>query len=66
MNRCYTRCFNRIDICVLPALVLALATTTLGQEIRGTILGRILDESKATVPGSKVTITNQATNVASR
>jgi len=34
-----------------------------GQEIRGTILGQVTDQSGAAVPGAKVTIINRDTNV---
>ncbi len=52
-------------------LLLALVLTLFGtvpalwsQDIRGTIAGRIIDQSGASIPGAKVVITNQATNVA--
>jgi hypothetical protein len=39
------------------------AATLSAQEFRGTILGRVSDPTGAVIPGAKVTITNQETNV---
>ena len=52
---------NRFLTLVAAALVLASATPA--QEAAGTIDGRVVDSSGAAVPGAKVTIENQATNV---
>ncbi len=46
----------------LPIL-LAVAAGLFGQEYRGSLSGRVLDPSKAAVPGAHVTLTNTATNV---
>jgi hypothetical protein len=45
-------------------LLLSLLAPVSGQEFKGTILGRITDASGAVVPGAKITLTNQDTNVA--
>lgn len=39
------------------------AAAAAAQEIRGTILGQVTDPTSAAVPGAKVSIVNQATNV---
>jgi len=44
--------------------VLALSPALLGQEFRGSILGRITDPSGAVIPVAKVTVTNEETKVA--
>ena len=48
---------------VLACFAILFAGMVYGQEFRGTILGRVSDPSGAVVPGAKVTITNQETNV---
>jgi hypothetical protein len=46
------------------ALCLLLSATAVSvQEIRGTFLGRVTDETASSVPGAKVIITNQGTNL---
>lgn len=47
----------------LAAALLGTAPALWSQEMRGTIAGRITDQSGASIPGAQVTITNQATNV---
>ena len=49
---------------VLLLLLLASALAV-SQETRGTILGTVTDTSGASIPGASVTITNNATGVAS-
>ncbi len=44
-------------------ILLAVAVGLFGQEYRGSLSGRVLDPSKAAVPGAHVTLTNTATNV---
>ncbi|NUN04047.1 MAG: carboxypeptidase regulatory-like domain-containing protein, partial [Bryobacteraceae bacterium] len=48
--------------CVLSLYIIA--GQALGQESRGSIVGRVLDSSGAVIPGATVTATNQNTNVA--
>ncbi|MGH9665799.1 MAG: carboxypeptidase regulatory-like domain-containing protein, partial [Bryobacteraceae bacterium] len=53
--------------CASPAIFagLILCTSALfGQDPRGTILGRVLDEAKAVIPGAEIHATNVATGVA--
>jgi hypothetical protein len=45
------------------ALLAALAAPTFAQETRGTIQGRVLDDSGGVVPGALVEVTNTATGV---
>ena len=45
-------------------LLILMFAPLFAQEFRGVILGRITDPSGAVVPGAKVTVTNQETNVA--
>jgi hypothetical protein len=45
-------------------ITLCLAAGALGQEARGTIVGRVMDTSGAVVPGVSVAITNRSTGVA--
>ena len=47
------------------SFVILLFTPLQAQEFKGTILGRITDPSGAVIPGAKITVTNQETNVAS-
>src|SRR6266542_4340728 len=47
----------------LTLAVLALATAAHAQESRGTIVGRITDQSGAVIAGAEVRATNLATNV---
>ena len=49
----------------LTILMFAIAATAFAQETRGTIAGRVLDESGASMPGVSVTVTNLDTNVSS-
>ena len=55
----------RAAVLVLLVLAVALgpAATVSAQEIRGSLLGRIIDPSGASIPGAKVIIVNQATNL---
>jgi len=48
---------------VLACIAMLCAATLSAQEFRGTVLGRVSDPTGAVVPGAKVTITNQETNV---
>jgi len=48
---------------VLACTAMLCAATLSAQEFRGTILGRVSDPTGAVVPGAKVTVTNQDTNV---
>jgi len=49
---------------LFTALLLSLASTIAeGQEYRGTILGRVLDQQGAVLPGATVVVTNENTNV---
>jgi len=50
-------------VSVLACFTILFAGILCAQEFRGTILGRVSDPSGALVPGAKVTITNQETNV---
>jgi hypothetical protein len=47
-------------------LLVALAATTFGQDITGSIVGTVLDASGAGVPNAKVTVTNTDRNVVVR
>jgi hypothetical protein len=49
----------------LFALVLVLAATLSAQSTTGTILGTVTDPSGAVIPGAKVTLTNEGTNISS-
>jgi len=51
-------------LCPFVSLTLSLAAICLGQEARGTILGRVTDSSAAVVPGVSVVITSKSTGVA--
>jgi len=54
---------TRTWLCVLACTAMLCAATLSAQEFRGTILGRVSDQTGAVVPSAKVTITNQETNV---
>ena len=57
--------FTTIAASLAPFTLFLLSGATAGaQEIRGTILGQITDPSGAAVPGARVSIVNQSTNVA--
>jgi hypothetical protein len=51
---------------VSAAILLAMTLPALGQEARGTILGRVTDPQGGVVPGASIMITNTATNSTSR
>ncbi|HOL73668.1 MAG TPA: carboxypeptidase-like regulatory domain-containing protein, partial [Bryobacteraceae bacterium] len=57
------RCRRAGMLLALAAALLGTAPALWSQEMRGTIAGRITDQSGASIPGAQVTITNQATNV---
>ena len=45
--------------------VLVLAAAAMAQETRGTLVGRIADQTGAVIPGATVVVENQATGVKS-
>ena len=57
---------KRATVCLLAAIVLALPAVSLAQSERGGISGVVADSTKAALPGVAVTITNTATNQATR
>ena len=58
--------FKGARIALIAALILACANAiALGQEFRGSITGRIVDNNGAAVANASVTITNTATNTSS-
>jgi len=54
---------SRVCLCLILALVPALAGRLLAQNSQGTILGHVQDSSGAAVAGAQVTATNVSTNV---
>jgi len=50
-------------LCLIALVLLALAAPAFAQESRGTILGRVVDQSNAVLPGVTVEATNIATGV---
>jgi hypothetical protein len=54
----------RRRMAVLAAILLA-CVTTFGQSDRGTISGRVTDNTGAAVPGAKVVVSNLATGAGS-
>jgi hypothetical protein len=55
--------FTKKWIYLLACLAVLQTATTLAQEFRGTVLGRVTDPSGAVIAGAKVTITNEETNI---
>jgi hypothetical protein len=55
-----TKCSQTLVALTVAALILALPSTTLAQEGRGTIAGVVVDESQAVMPGATVVVTNIA------
>lgn len=55
---------SRLPRCLLVACLLGLAATAGAQTFRGSIAGRVVDESGAVLPGVTITATHDATGVA--
>lgn len=55
-----TKNITLVSVMILIALMLFSSETLLAQEARGTITGRVLDSSKAIIPGATVKVTNKA------
>src|SRR5262245_47922082 len=63
-RRKYMRTTSKVALLALSlALCLALAATTFGQAVYGSVFGTVTDSSGAAVPNATVTITNTGTNV---
>ncbi len=58
MKRCLCR-----RVIMLSAVVCALSITTLAQESRATLTGRVSDPTGASIPGANITIKNQQTEI---
>ena len=52
-----------VSLCLASFLALGLCSAAVAQSITGTILGTVRDSSNAVILGSKILITNEATNV---
>lgn len=57
--------FHRLTFATLLILILGLGAPAFAQSDRGTITGRVVDQSGAVVPNAKVTVTNTETNTPS-
>src|SRR5215468_6979789 len=58
--------FKGIRISLIAALILAcVGAIALGQDFRGSITGRIVDNNGAAVANATITVTNTATNTSS-
>lgn len=54
---------NRFLACLLAAVLLSFAGTAHAQTFRGTILGTVMDQTEAPIPGAQVTVKNQGTGL---
>src|SRR5207237_9256144 len=63
--RCETRNSRpRLTAFLAAAAFMAAAGTVRAQTFRGAIVGTVIDQSQAPVPGAQVTVKNQATGLA--
>src|SRR6266567_435383 len=64
-RRCETRNSRpKLTALLAAAALMAAAGTARAQTFRGAIVGTVIDQSQAPVPGAQVTVNNQATGLA--